>query len=591
MRSLAKVWIAVFTVILFTRATWAVSLSASLDRATINLGDSATLSLEFDGGSPQGIPSLPDINGLQIGSASQFNQINIVNGQSSSVFTYRFTLTPQHTGRFTIPAMVANVNGQQVATRPVILTVLKADAPSTAEMNSGNEVAFMKLDPLPSKLYLGQMLTAQAKVYLRDDVEDFGNFSFNGVTADGFAIGKILGGSRDRVQIGNRVYTVIPISIALTANKTGTLTLGPLSASMVIVQAGQSQQSGNPFFQQFFNQGEQRRITLTGDAVSVEALALPDQGKPADFSGAVGNFTMQASVGPTNVLVGDPITVHMQISGQGSLDTVSLPDQSSATGFKLFPPTVKNQITDQLGLQGEKTFEEIVTPQNADVRAWPPFSFSFFNPDDGRYHTLTQPAVPLIIRPAGSTAMPTILANQSSTPENQAPQDILPIKQNPGTFRTKSAPWIAQPVFLALQSLPAIAFLTLFVRRRQMDSLANNPRRRRQRAVALLVHDGLNELKTYAAQNQPDEFFATLFRLLQEQLGERLDCPASAITENVIEEHSILRSAPAATREALRELFQLCNQARYAPVRGVSELNSVAARVQTVIGELQNLKT
>ena len=44
------------------------------------------------------------------------------------------------------------------------------------------------------------------------------------------------------------------------------------------------------------------------------------------------------------------------------------------------------------------------------------------------------------------------------------------------------------------------------------------------------------------------------------------------------------------TRDALRELFQLCNQARYAPVRGTSELNSVAAKFEKVVGELQEVK-
>jgi hypothetical protein len=97
-------------------------------------------------------------------------------------------------------------------------------------------------------------------------------------------------------------------------------------------------------------------------------------------------------------------------------------------------------------------------------------------------------------------------------------------------------------------------------------------------------------LKKYAAANQPDEFFATLFRLLQEQLGERLDCPASAITENVVEEHTLLRAAPAPLRAALREQFQLCNQARYAPVRGASELNSVAQQFEKLIADLQALK-
>jgi hypothetical protein len=258
-------------------------------------------------------------------------------------------------------------------------------------------------------------------------------------------------------------------------------------------------------------------------------------------------------------------------------------------GFKVFSPTVKTELGDQLGLDGAKTFEEIVTPQNADVREWPPFSFSFFNPDDGRYHTLTQPSVALAVHSAGSTPLPAFAKN--TAPENQAPADISPIKENLGPLSAKTVPLVTQPSFLALQSLPVLAFLAAFIWRKRADNLANNPRLRRRRAVAQIMINGLNDLKKFAAENRPDEFFATLFRLLQEQLGERLDCPASAITENVIDEHPVLRAAPPAMRDGLREMFQLCNQARYAPVRGTSELNSVAAQFQKVIGEFQNLET
>jgi hypothetical protein len=142
-----------------------------------------------------------------------------------------------------------------------------------------------------------------------------------------------------------------------------------------------------------------------------------------------------------------------------------------------------------------------------------------------------------------------------------------------------------------VQAVPVLAFFAAFIWRKRADNLANNPRLRRQRAVAVLVTSGKADLKKFAAENKPDEFFATLFRLLQEQLGERLDCPASAITENVVDEHALLRNAPTALRGALREQFQLCNQARYAPVRGTSELNSVAAQFEKLLGELQNIKS
>ena len=336
---------------------------------------------------------------------------------------------------------------------------------------------------------------------------------------------------------------------------------------------------------------KQKQISLATETVNVQSLPLPAENVPPNFTGAIGDFTMTVTAGPTNVTVGDPITVRVQISGRGALGSLTLPEQEAWHDFTIYPPTTKLETTDQFGFQGTKTFEQIVSPQNSDVHELPPLSFfSFFNPDDGQYHTLTQPAVPLGVTVRRRVADADPCRNKNATAENQPPQDILPIKENLGTLEPAGPPLVAQPAFLAVQSLPVLAFLAAFIWRKRTDNLANNPRLRRQRAVAQLVASGMDDLKKYAAENKPDEFFATLFRLLQEQLGERLDCPASAITENVIEEHPVLRGAPKTTLDGLRELFQLCNQARYAPVRGSGELNSVAAQFEKVIGELQEVK-
>lgn len=587
MRLIPKMWLMVFAALWIAPAVWAADFTVSLDRDTITVGEQAALSLKFDGVQPQGTPDLPAISGLQFQYVGPSSSFNFINGQTSSSVTYNYVVLAQRDGQFTIPALTVDVGGQRLVSQPVTLTVTKASPPPAAAVNSGNEISFMQLIMPPGKVYAGQQVAAQLQVYVRDDVENFANFNFTGQNADGFLIGKSAQGRQYRTQVGNHVYTVIPISYALTVTRPGPLTLGPFTANAVVVVPMQNQNDGDPF-RQFFNQGEQKQVSLATEAVKVESLPLPDRNKPANFSGAIGDFTMTASVGPTNVTAGDPVTVHVQISGRGSFDSITLPDQSALAGFKIFPPTVKTELSDQTGLSGTKTFEEIVTPQSADIHEWPQFSFSFFNPDDGRYHTLTQPAVALAVHSAGSTPLPAFARN--SAPENQAPADILPNKENLGSLQVETVPLIARPAFLALQSLPMLALVAAFIWRKRTDSLANNPRRRRQRAVAQIISSGLLDLKKSAAENQPDEFFATLFRLLQEQLGERLDCPASAITENVIEEHPILRNAPPATRDGLRELFQLCNQARYAPVRGTAELNSVAAQFQKVIGELQGLQ-
>jgi hypothetical protein len=570
-------------------------LAVTLDRSDLMLGESATLSLKFEGFAPQNPPGLPAMAGLTIGPASQQTSTVINNGNMSSSTTFSFSVTPQHVGEFTIPAMAADVGGQRFNTQPIKLVVRKANAPSADAVNSGNEVAFLKLVLPTEKIYSGQTVLGRVELCLRDDVQNFGNFSFTATPAEGLSVGKMVEGQRTNERIGNHNYTVVSVMLPLTVVKSGTLELGPFTASVVVVLPSADERRS--FFSPFGLGGEQRQLNLVTEQLKLQALPLPADNIPADFSGAIGSYSLNVSAGPTNLTVGDPVTVRVQISGRGALDAINLPTQNAWRDFKTYPPTATVSTSDQFGFQGTKTFEQIVTPLTADVHELPAFSFSFFNPDDGAYHTLTQPAIPLVVYAAGATPLPSIAATKNPGNENpSSPQDILPIKEALGKIQPAAAgqasdtPLITKPLFLAAQSLPVFALLAAFIWRKRADNLANNPRLRRRRAVAQLIREGLNDLKKFAAENKSEEFFALLFRLLQEQLGERLDCPATAITENVVEEHPSLRNAAPATLGNLRELFQLCNQARYAPVRGSSELNSVAGQFERTIAELQEVK-
>jgi hypothetical protein len=467
------------------------------------------------------------------------------------------------------------------------LKVLPPNSPPAAAVNSGSELAFMKLTLPEKEVYPGEVLAARLDVYLRDDVQNFGNFQFTGTPANGFTVGKMVQSPKQRVQIGNRIYTDIPLSLALTTVKTGPASVGPFTASAVVVLPS-ANQARDSFPFGIFGGGEQKQVSLATDTLNVESLPLP-AGAPANFNGAVGDYTMTVTAGPTNVAVGDPITVRVQISGHGALDALTLPDQPAWRDFKTYPPTSKVETGDPLGLQGTKTFEQIVTPQNTDVHELPAFSFSFFDPGAKTYRTLAQPPVQLAVHSGGTTPAPVIAATKTANSQNPPPQDILPIKEQIGALTPAGPPLLTRPAFLAAQSVPVLAWLAAFVWRKRTDSLANNPRLRRQRRVAQLVREGLNDLRRAVAENNSDEFFATLFRLLQEQLGERLDCPASSITEAVIDERLVLLGAPETTLAGLRELFQLCNQARYAPMRTSGELAAVIPQFENAVRELQKV--
>jgi len=565
---------------------WAADFTASLDRSTIELGEMATLSLTFEGGQPQNVP-LPQVPGLDFSNTGESTSFNYINGQMSSVVTVTFSINAQQAGDFVIPAMEADIGGQRIYTQPLKLKVVKPGAPSTSQINSGSQIAFLRF-VLPDKtVYPGEMVGGQLQFFFRDEVQNEGDFQLTAMPADGFAVGKMIKGTPERARIGNRMYTVIPVSVALTAVKTGTLTVGPVSASAVIVVGGENGQFGP--FASFFG-GQQRQVTLVSDPVTVTSVPLPTNNVPPGFDGAVGDYTMSVSAGPTNVAVGDPVTLRVQISGRGSLDAVALPAQTGWNDFKLFTPTSKTEASDDLGDEGSKTFEEIVTPQNANIHELPPISFSFFNPDDGNYHTLTQPATPLFVTSVGATPVPTVAGTKPENQAQQQPQDIVPVRQNFGALAQAGPPLIARPAFLAIQGAPVLAFISLLVWRRRADNLANNPRLRRRRAVEQLIAGGLDDLNKFAAENKSNEFFAMLFRLLQEELGERLDCPAISVTEADVDERLVALGAKPETINSLRELFQACNQARYAQIQTSQELSALASKFKNTVAELQELK-
>ncbi len=578
---------------------FAATFTATLDRETISVGESATLMLKFEGGDPKSIPTPPPQANLQITGEGSSRNISIVNGQMSASVSQNFALTPTQPGVYTIPPLRAEIEGQVLTTQPLKLTAVKAG--SAVADGAGDKLAFFKLLVPKKEVYAGEVLLVEFQVYVREGVanaenilQGFDQYGGPPLKVEGASVIKTAHAQRRRMRAGNAIYGVATLVTSLSPVKTGPLTIGSMDVNLTLQLPLPNQRRRDPFdpfgiFNQM--QVEERRVALAAEPETLTVLPLPKDNVPANFNGAVGNFSMTLSAGPTNVAAGDPVTVKIQLSGRGALDSLALPEQPAWRDFKTYPPTTKVDATDALGVQGTKTFEQVIVPQNPDLKAIPPVSFSFFDPDQKQYRTLTQPAVPLIVRPGGSVPTPTVAAASRAAPDNPPPaQDIVHIKPRLGAVAQIAPPLVQQPWFLALQAVPVLAWLSAVIWRRRAEALANNPRLRRRRQVAQIIRQGLLELRQLAADNKSDDFFATLVRLLQEQLGERLDLPASAITEAVIEEHLRPRGVPETALSSLHQLFQTCNLARYAPIQTSQELAAIIPQLESALRELQALK-
>lgn len=578
---LLRRWLAIAFLVFLGWSAHAVTFSASLDRNVIRVGEQAVLTLRFDGGQPSGVPRLPEVPNLLIQYGGQSQQISIINGQRTASLLLTYVVTAAKPGDYTIPAFNAPVPGAMLPSQPLALKVHPAAA-KLPDTEAFRQFTFVRLRAGKTNAFVGEPFAIEVRLYFTAA----GEVQMPSLQGDGFTLAPFQH-QQSQEQVGNAIYRVIVFRSVATPVKAGKLALGPAQCAFNLhIRVG-----GNELFD-LFNRGvRSQAVTILSEPLTVDVQPLPAEGRPADFNGAIGSFGMSASVAPVDVAVGDPVTVRVQISGRGGMDGLQMPPLNLGEAFKSYPPSATTDMPDPLAMAGTKKFEQVVQPQSADVKELPAFSFSFFDPDARAYRTLKQSATPLRVRAAAAAQAPTIvMTTTNAAAAAAAATELVHIKPHLGTVAVADASVLRQPAWWAVTGGPLALWLALLARRKQAEKLANNPRLRRRREVEKLVNAGLAELRQQAAAAQAEPFFVNLFRLLQEQLGERLDLPASAITEEVLDERLKSLGAGAELCQALHALFQACNAARYAPVREVGELTKLAEQFDAAVAELRKLE-
>jgi hypothetical protein len=565
----------IFTAPSLARA--AANFSVTVDRNEIAMGESFTLILKCEGGGPESPPAIPAIPNLTFnGPSTSQNQSMIFNGVTTEnhiEVDYQYEVTPRQPGLYVIPSFRAVVAGQRFTSEPITLKVTPA---VKTKASSGN--AFLRLIVPKTEVYVGEVLPVEIQLFFQ--VAQGGEMPH--LNEQGFILGKMLRPNQTTTILNGIRYSVASMKSFVVPVKAGKLDIGPATMNLQVPKS-----EARDIFGRLV---DWHPVTLESDPLTLQVLPLPPANAATGFTGAVGNYSISEIASPTNVAVGDPVTVKIMVMGRGALDSITLPTPTNwQSDFKIYPPTSDFQAGDELGTSGTNTFSLTAVPINTDVKELPPFQFSYFDPQQKTYRTITQPAIPLVVRPSAAS-LPLPSYSNDSQPASQTNRDIVPIKQHLGPVEKISPPLARQGWFMALQAMPVFALATVFFQRKRREALANNPRLRREIQVRQIIEAGLQELRAQADANQTAEFFATLFRLLQEQIGERLDVPASAITESVIEERLRPQDLPDEQLTSLRELFQACNQARYANQSTNEELVSLIPRLETALADLRNFR-
>src|SRR5437867_3358912 len=144
----------------------AATFTASLDRNSISLGESAILTLTYLDGTPDELPTLPAVPNLSLRATGQKSQFNFVNGRSSVQVVHEYSVTPSQPGDYTIPAIIASVEGNRLSSQPLQFKVLSAGSPTPAA-DPANKAAFLRLVTPKTEVYLGEVLPVEIRLYAR----------------------------------------------------------------------------------------------------------------------------------------------------------------------------------------------------------------------------------------------------------------------------------------------------------------------------------------------------------------------------------------------------------------------------------------
>ena len=439
-------------------ASAAPGVRSQVDRNTVSVGESFTFSIIIEDMAAYGAPSLLPIPGVNVAGPASRNEIQVINGQQSSKQIFDYQFLPTQPGDIMVPAVAVQAGGKVFTTQPIQVKIL----PAGATPGSNTNLALLRLVVPKKEVYFGEAFPVEIYLYWQNAQD----VHMPQLKTPGFSTGQFGEPQRSSTVMNGMQYNVAIFRTAATAARTGDLTLGPAECQLTVLIPAPGQPRRRSIFDDFFGAQMQGRPTLLQtEPQSMRVLPLPTENVPENFNGAVGTYNLAVSAGPTNLAVGDPITVRVQINGRGQLDALNLPPQPQWREFKAYAATSTVNPTDPLGLSGSKSFEQVIVPENHEIRVLPPFQFSFFDPNAKSYRTLQGPAITLTIRPSISATAPPLPTNATAEVAAPPQDDIIHIRARLEPIARPQPPLVRQPWFLGLQVFPVAACITALVSR------------------------------------------------------------------------------------------------------------------------------
>ena len=511
-----------------------------------------------------------------------------VNGQTSFQLTLTWVLVAQKEGKFTIGTGDVRIGSQHLETKPITIEVSKG-APNQAAQAGGNSQyntkisggdVFIRTGINKNKCYLGEQVTIVQKVYSRYEIVDFRKFS---PIYDGFYSLPQDNNMRRQLTMENvdgiNYYTFELFKTVGIANKQGKITISPIAGD-VIVRRQAANKSKN-FFEQFFGVAsfEDIPVPTKSRPIAIEVLALPNEAKPANFNGAVGNFSSKVEVSRSELKANEAFNLKITIAGKGNLKLLNPPNVELPDGFESYEPKVIEN-------PNSKTFDYLIIPRREGSYELKNLDFSFFNLYTKKYETLPAGDIKIKVLPGDANAQ----GAQVYSPHSQVKEtenDIRYIKKGNFELTKGESEFFNSNTHLTILAMNLLALVGAIFFRTQHIKNNSNLVLVNERKAAKMAKKQLISAEKYMKENNKDSFYTEVLLALQNYLSHKLNIPIADLSKENVKQILVQKKVEESFIANLISTIETSEYAKYAPGAVSGDLQKVYTTTAELIVNIE----
>ena len=557
------------------------------------------------------------VGGPFTSTSSSFSMVNGSMSHSIKV-TYTFALQAYQEGTFHVGSASLTVSGNKISSEPFDIKVLPDDGSYAGNSNGGysggqggqqqntsdpqvsGKDLFLKVIPSKKSAYVGEQVVLTYKLYTKVPVSSVSLSKMPSYasfwTKD---ISDNSGTLRQSSEYINGIeYTAAEIhKVIVVPQRAGNLSIEPMTMECVAqIRTERNNSRSNDPFEAFFNDPffnrniVNVRKELSSQSFSLEVKNLPENGKPASFAGAVGNYNFKTEIDKDVLSTNEAVTVTVTVSGTGNIELLQMPQPVFPPDFEVYDPKISTNVnTTANGLSGTKKAEYLAIPRRAGEFSIPAVEFSYFNPATGSYESLqSEPYEIKVMKGKDSDDGGGFFASNQEDIKYLG-SDIRHIMTGDPHLKPTHTTFFGSAAYFVVLLVLLLLFVILLFVLKKREQLSKDTAANRNRKADKVARGRLKNAYQYLKAKDQDKFYIEMSQALWGYIADKLGIERSKLSMDTVSETMKAKNVPDELTQQFVDTLNSCEFARFAPGSAEEKMDDLYQRGIDVISKAEKV--